>query len=394
MQHKNNMSAVEATLRDLRSSDELFGGVPVVFGGDFAQTLPVVVRGERPQIVEACLQKSPFWHCLQQLYLTENMRLQPGPANSRWAEWIRDMSYNSQLHGSIQLPPEIIHRFDDEAAFLAHMFPPHELSELSEPAQMVDFFHGRGVLAPHNESANVTSQTVTGQMPSPEEEPLHSVDSVDVNDDSTIHALSAEFLASLNPNSLPFSALKLRVGVPVMLLRNLNRSAGLCNGTRGIVLRISRNCIMIQIMGGDFHGRQGFIPRMMLNSNKAELNWIVTRRQFPLRVCFAFTVNKSQGQSLTKVGIDLRSPCFSHGQLYVALSRATDVGNIAVLFDKENAEQRTMNVVYPEVLLRSDTLGPAVQPQSEHGGEHGGDEYGWEDDWDVDYSAELLNSFT
>ena len=62
------------------------------------------------------------------------------------------------------------------------------------------------------------------------------------------------------------------------------------------------------------------------------------------------TINKSQGQSLTHVGIDLQSPVFSHGQLYVALSRATNVYNIVVLIDKSNVDEVTDNVVYPEVL--------------------------------------------
>ena len=62
------------------------------------------------------------------------------------------------------------------------------------------------------------------------------------------------------------------------------------------------------------------------------------------------TINKSQGQSLTHVGIDLRSPVFSHGQLYVALSRATDVRSIATLIKESNVDEVTDNIVYPEVL--------------------------------------------
>lgn len=45
------------------------------------------------------------------------------------------------------------------------------------------------------------------------------------------------------------------------------------------------------------------------------------RIQSPLKVCFAMTINKSQGQSLSMAGIDLREECFSHGQFYVACSR-------------------------------------------------------------------------
>jgi len=65
-------------------------------------------------------------------------------------------------------------------------------------------------------------------------------------------------------------------------------------------------------------------------------HWLPTafkmrRRQFPVRVAFAMTMNKSQGQSLKKVGMDLRNPVFSHGQLYVALSRGTNKSGVKAL---------------------------------------------------------------
>jgi ATP-dependent exoDNAse (exonuclease V) alpha subunit len=63
------------------------------------------------------------------------------------------------------------------------------------------------------------------------------------------------------------------------------------------------------------------------------------------------TINKAQGQSLDRVGVDLRLPVFTHGQLYVALSRVTDVDRLDVLLP-EQSDTRVENIVYPEVLLR------------------------------------------
>lgn len=63
------------------------------------------------------------------------------------------------------------------------------------------------------------------------------------------------------------------------------------------------------------------------------------------------TVNKSQSQSLDLVGIDLRTSSFSHGQLYVALSRVTDVSRLVLLFKKDEKEEKIENVVFSEVLL-------------------------------------------
>ena len=71
----------------------------------------------------------------------------------------------------------------------------------------------------------------------------------------------------------------------------------------------------------------------------------MTRKQFPVKPAFAITANKSQGQTLQKVGIYLPTPMFSHGQLYVAMSRATAADNLKILSDGTTA-----NVVYEEVL--------------------------------------------
>ncbi|KAI3984755.1 hypothetical protein MKX01_039372 [Papaver californicum] len=77
----------------------------------------------------------------------------------------------------------------------------------------------------------------------------------------------------------------------------------------------------------------------------------MTRRQFPVRLAYAMTINKSQGQSVKYVGIDLRTHVFSHGQLYVALSRCTTPNRITVLLAEDTGKLETTNIIYPEVLL-------------------------------------------
>jgi ATP-dependent exoDNAse (exonuclease V) alpha subunit len=104
-------------------------------------------------------------------------------------------------------------------------------------------------------------------------------------------------------------------------------------------------------LGGDNDGQVKIIPRIKLSTTEGELPFILTRKQFPVRLCFAMTVNKAQGQSLDIVGIDLRTSSFTHGQLYVALSRATDVNKLRILQTEERGRE-TENIVYPEVLLR------------------------------------------
>jgi hypothetical protein len=81
------------------------------------------------------------------------------------------------------------------------------------------------------------------------------------------------------------------------------------------------------------------------------INWpfVLCRRQFPIRVAFAITINKSQGQTLNNVGVYLLSPVYSHGQLYVAISRVTSTANINI-FNDQGPDGYMQNVVYKEVL--------------------------------------------
>jgi ATP-dependent exoDNAse (exonuclease V) alpha subunit len=103
-------------------------------------------------------------------------------------------------------------------------------------------------------------------------------------------------------------------------------------------------------MSGQHNGKKAFIPRIICKPSPGELPFVLKRRQFPVCLCFGMTINKSQGQSVKHVGIDLRNPVFAHGQLYVAGSRCTSSSRIKVVFPPETNDCTTDNIVYPEVL--------------------------------------------
>ena len=103
-----------------------------------------------------------------------------------------------------------------------------------------------------------------------------------------------------------------------------------------------------EIITGSHVGKRVFIPRITLTPSETKLPFILNRRQFPIRVAFSMTINKSQGQTLNRVGIYLPQPVFSHGQLYVALSRVTSCQHLKVL--TENSDNcQTKNIVYHEI---------------------------------------------
>lgn len=109
----------------------------------------------------------------------------------------------------------------------------------------------------------------------------------------------------------------------------------------------------VRIMGGDHEGELAFIPRITVTptGNLTDYAFVLRHRQFPVRLAFVMTINKAQGQSAKYVSLDLRVPVFSHGQLYVALSRATSGQRIKAILPDDADELTTTNIVYPEVLL-------------------------------------------
>jgi hypothetical protein len=159
-----------------------------------------------------------------------------------------------------------------------------------------------------------------------------------------------EFLNTINIGGFPLSKLRLKKGVALMLLRNLDQKNGLCNGTRAILTHIGRRVLQVRILGGDHAGETAFIPRITLES-KDQIPFHFCRHQFPVRLCFAMTINKSQGQSVRYVGLDLRDSVFTHGQLYVALSRCTSQHRIKALVKEGSVDFKTPNIVFSEVLI-------------------------------------------
>ncbi|KNZ75011.1 ATP-dependent DNA helicase PIF1 [Termitomyces sp. J132] len=215
------------------------------------------------------------------------------------------------------------------------------------------YYLDRTILSGKNSDVEDINSEVLQKCPG-EEKILQSADSV-ISDDGNPNGLALypmEYLNSLRASSLPLAKLALKIGVPVMLLRNLDTTKGLCNGTRMIVTHISTRVLRCRIISGDakFAGSIVLIPRINMDVSEEDLPIPLCRRQFPVRLAFAMTINKSQGQSVKHVGLDLRSGVFSHGQLYVALSRCTSGDHIKVILDLENTSRKTANIVYQEIL--------------------------------------------
>jgi ATP-dependent DNA helicase PIF1 len=104
------------------------------------------------------------------------------------------------------------------------------------------------------------------------------------------------------------------------------------------------------MLSGSFYRQLQLIPRIKLTSTEGELPFIISRRQFLIRLYFAITVNKSQGQSFNFIRVNLYIPVFTHRQLYITLSRVTDIHRLSLLL-RQGGDATTTNIIYPEVLL-------------------------------------------
>ncbi|XP_044597462.1 uncharacterized protein LOC123274027 [Cotesia glomerata] len=279
MAHKNAIEALNRTLKDIRNSDRIMGGITVVLAGDFRQTLPVVPRGtRRADEVKACLKSSVLWPHVNVLSLKINMRVYMlhDLRAEEFSKLLIDIGNGqiSEVDGRINIPDNLAEK--------------------------------KAILTPTNDSANSINNFFLEKL-STNQMKYKSIDTV-VEVDDAVHYL-VEFLHTFNPPGIPSHILNLKIGAPIMLLRNLNPPK-LCNGTRLQVKNLHKNIIEATILTGKHEGEVVFIQRIPLVPSDYHFNF--KRLQFPVRVCYAMTINKAQGQSLKLAGVDLRHDCFSH----------------------------------------------------------------------------------
>ena len=250
MQHKACFEAVNRTLNDVCNTggQQLFGGIPTVLGGDFAQILPVIRRGARQLTVLASIRHSSIWNRLHILRLRRSMHMITSAANQEFLSFLREMVTHPFFYGSMQLPPYIwtVSTVDQ---LCDHLYPQALLNEaVTVPGALV----GRAILAFRNETVNDFNSLLLERMPGVEHR-FVAVNNVNIDESAAAaEPFAVEYLQSINLASIPPSSLKLKIGAPLILLRNLSPREGMCNGTRMRVLGISRTCLQVSILGGKF----------------------------------------------------------------------------------------------------------------------------------------------
>ncbi|KAL7138086.1 hypothetical protein ABFS83_10G139200 [Erythranthe nasuta] len=310
MMHMYYFEALDKTMKFIFNSDMPFGGKVVVLRWNFRQILPVVLKALRQDIV--MLQS--IHHCCGDNIL----RIGNGDAGE-----VNDGD------PTIEIPDDMLIRNSaDPFLDLIEFVYPNLVTNLFTP----EYFEGRAILAPTNESVGFVNDhflsIITG-----EEKVYFSFNSMckeQLLSDVNAEIYSPEFLNTISCSGIPPHKLTLKRGVPVMLIIYIDQ-----------VINMRKHVLNCRIISGKHVGDMLFIPRMTLVPSNSALLIKFQRRQFPL-------------MTISHVGLYLPRPVFSHGHLYVALSRVKSRSGIKILINSKSGDTTNVTniVVYKEVFQR------------------------------------------
>ena len=282
------LEAIDFLLKKARSSDLPFGGVQMVMFGDLYQLPPVVSSRELQKYFTDtyggvyCFNADSWKAANPEIVELSNIFRQK---DGQFIDLL-----NTVRNGSV----------DDTL-----------LIELNKRASVEIPSEGTITLATTNRSVREINDRRLNELP------------------GQAHEFQAEITGQLEESAFPTEEiLRLKVGAQIMMLRN-DREKRWVNGTLGTIHSISGDEIKVDIDGYKYTVSPETWSKISYYYNreeqKVEEEVVSTFRQFPLRLAWAITIHKSQGQTYSSVVIDLGDGAFAHGQTYVALSRCTQL---------------------------------------------------------------------
>uniref|UniRef100_A0A182NT38 ATP-dependent DNA helicase n=1 Tax=Anopheles dirus TaxID=7168 RepID=A0A182NT38_9DIPT len=252
MYNRYGLEALDRMVQDLMEVSHPFGGKVMLLAGDFRQILPVVPKGTDGQIIDQCIKKSPLWSQCTRLRLTVNMRVRTAPtvnhANElhEFAEFLlrigegRHDTFPGVDQSFAKIPRDLVvpstaNAQHDIQSLVGRIYP-----DIALYYRHPDFFSDRAILSPLNADVTTINDTVLQTIPGPVRE-YRSIDTlVNPEEERELH-LPSEYLNSLNISGIPVHRLCLKRYAPVLLLRILNSSMRLSNGTQLQIVDMKTN---------------------------------------------------------------------------------------------------------------------------------------------------------
>jgi hypothetical protein len=364
---------------------EGFRGKVLICMGDFRQILPVVKRAEAEEVIQACISSSYLWYEFKLLTLTKNMRLQKlhdelqqillvhGNDDDEYKKAL-DMLQRQKNYGDLLLQVgernqghydmDIMNEDDDTHQQIIRFNSIPFFTDVQFD-EAIDFLYPNGLdpdsiatscmLAATNEQCDIWNERIQQRN----NQELYSCVSKDklceVDDKNGYIAsmMTEQVLNKFNRNGIPPHTLNLKVGDVCLVVRNLSKRIGLATNTRVQIISIQTFCIRIKTLGDN--PKFVTLPRIAFHFKLPYGQSFTMRRlQFPLRLAYCMTFNKSQGQTLQRVVVDITKQPFTHGHLYVILSRITAYFAIRFFCDQNSIIDDAPiahNVVYKQVLI-------------------------------------------
>ena len=358
---------LDCQLKDIMGNEELFGGKTIVLSGDFKQIPPVIPKASTTVIINSSIAKCELFKHATKLKLVRNERLRTKLREQNLSDemkqklkkfdlWMNNIGNDkckkyTDIHShAVEIPKEYISTKTELTTFIDEIY-----DNIDEHNRDSNYYMNKCILTPKNKDVDEINEICLDKITDEEEKVYTSNDSVGLDDCSQL--FSQEFLNAKEFPGIPKHKLRLKTNIPIILLRNIDPDRGLCNGTRLIVKELHKHFII----GGKLTNPEKdiIIPRMNLSPSGLNLGYEFRRKQFPVRIAFAITINKSQGQTMNETGIYLKEPVFSHGQLYVAISRVTNPEHLKIFIKQSNFhgfyqkhnKYLTRNIVYKQLLL-------------------------------------------
>ena len=353
----------------------LFGGIPMIFAGDFEQIPPVVPGGNKHAVIKACVQKLPFWEQIKIYTLHEPQRDRLDQDHSQMVDnlgmgtYPHAVSRDAKKSKSNEPNPYLVtipfkknyNADTEEDKFCEKVFPTTILEDPQAASE-------RAIITCLNRRVDMLNAKLLSIKKGKKYQKFSTDDLID---DSiklkTSHShvapsfKSIAFLHETTAPGVPPHKLELKHGSLCFTTRNLSYDEGILNNAVVEIVYIGTYIIKVRSLSLEKQTGQRApvvdIPRIHFEFYRGRSGIKIVRKQFPLRLAYARSIHRVQGDTLDYIGLDLTTAPFAHGQLKVAMGRVSTRKKICALAFRKDIHKRTNkvetnNIVYKELLIK------------------------------------------